>query len=206
MADNNVNRRQFLRAVGAASGLIGVNFLAANVSPLHPVALLSSRRSDVGTQLLPVQTQAKAAGTLDKIISPAYRLRVIGHVTNPLELDVSDLLDRVSHRARLPITCVQGWSVGATWRGVRVRDLLHEAGATNFTEVIVRSIQTTTKPQRMFGRARLNPAHALHPDTLLATELNGERLHVNHGYPIRLIAPNNPGIMQTKWVEELWVR
>ena len=87
-----------------------------------------------------------------------------------------------------------------------MRDLLREAGATDFTEVIVRSIQTTTRPKRMFGRARLNRSHALHPDTLLATELNGAPLHPDHGYPVRLIAPNNPGIMQTKWVEELWVR
>lgn len=209
-ADAHVNsdaeRRQFLITVGAATGIVGVSFLAANVSPLHQLALLPARRSDVGTQGLPVQTQAKAAGVVGRITSAEYRLRVIGEVPNPLELDVQELLERVSHEAGLPISCVQGWSVGATWRGVRVRDLLREAGVTDFNEVIVRSIQTVTKPKRMFGRARLNPAHALHPDTLLATELNGERLHIDHGYPVRLIAPTNPGIMQTKWVEELLVR
>ncbi|TDC86192.1 molybdopterin-binding protein [Micromonospora sp. KC606] len=206
LADDHAERRNFLITVGAAAGVLGVNFLAANVDPLHDLALLPSRRSDVGTQKLPVQTQATAAGVTERITSPDYRLRVIGQVASPLELDVDDLLARVSHTATLPISCVQGWSVSATWRGVRVRDLLREAGVTDFDEVIVRSIQTTTKPQRMFGRARLNPSHALHPDTLLATELNGERLHMDHGYPVRLIAPNNPGIMQTKWVEELWVR
>lgn len=199
-------RRRFLIGVGAASAVVGVSFLAANVSPLYRLALLSSRRSDVGTQRLPVQTQAKAAGVVERITSPQYRLRVIGRLTNPLELDIDELLQRVTHEAALPISCVQGWSVGAHWRGIRVRDLLREAGVTDFDEVVVRSVQTTTKPQRMFGRARLNPSHALHADSLLATELNGERLHVDHGYPIRLIAPNNPGIMQTKWVEELWVR
>ncbi|TDB73216.1 molybdopterin-binding protein [Micromonospora sp. KC723] len=204
--DSDAQRRRFLITVGVAAGIIGVNFLAANVSPLHRLALLPSRRSDVGTQGLPVQTQATAAGVVERSTGPGYRLRVVGLVSNPMELDIDDLLARVSHTAVLPISCVQGWSVGATWRGIRVRDLLREAGVTDFTEVIVRSIQTTTKPKRMFGRARLNPSHALHPDTLLATEVNGERLHLDHGYPVRLIAPNNPGIMQTKWVEELWVR
>lgn len=204
--DRDAERRQFLSTVGAAAGIVGVSFLASNVSPLHQLALLPARRSDIGTQGLPVQTQAKAAGVVARITSPEYRLRVIGEVPNPLELDVQELLERVNHEAGLPISCVQGWSVGATWRGVRVRDLLREAGVTDFNEVIVRSIQTVTKPERMFGRARLNPAHALHPDTLLATELNGERLHIDHGYPVRLIAPTNPGIMQTKWVEELLVR
>jgi DMSO/TMAO reductase YedYZ molybdopterin-dependent catalytic subunit len=46
----------------------------------------------------------------------------------------------------------------------------------------------------------VNRSHALDPDTLLAMDLNGEPLHLDHGYPVRLIAPNNPGVMQTKWV------
>lgn len=205
-AAEETDRRRFLITVGVAAGILGVNQLASNVSPLAPLALLSSRRADVGVQGLPVQTQAQAAGVVEVVTGAQYRLRVIGQVANPLELDLADILERVSHEVHLPISCVQGWSVGAHWRGVRFRDLLREAGVTDFNEVIVRSVQTSIKPERMFGRSRVNPAHALHPDTLLATELNGEQIHIDHGYPMRLIAPNNPGIMQTKWVEELWVR
>ena len=40
----------------------------------------------------------------------------------------------------------------------------------------------------------------------LALEVNGETLHLDHGYPIRLIGPNRPGTMQTKWVNRLVVR
>ena len=43
-------------------------------------------------------------------------------------------------------------------------------------------------------------------DTLLALTLDGEDLHVDHGYPVRLIAGNRPGVLQTKWVGELVVR
>jgi len=57
----------------------------------------------------------------------------------------------------------------------------------------------------MFTSARLNRAHALDPDTMLALKLNGDTLHINHGFPARLITPNQPGIMQTKWVEHLEV-
>jgi DMSO/TMAO reductase YedYZ molybdopterin-dependent catalytic subunit len=44
------------------------------------------------------------------------------------------------------------------------------------------------------------------PDTLLATHVNGEPLHLDHGYPLRLIGPDRPGVMQTKWVTRLVVR
>jgi DMSO/TMAO reductase YedYZ molybdopterin-dependent catalytic subunit len=30
-------------------------------------------------------------------------------------------------------------------------------------------------------------------------------LHLDHGFPVRLIAPNRPGVMQTKWVAALRV-
>lgn len=96
--------------------------------------------------------------------------------------------------------------MGARWRGVPVRDVLAEAGVTEFEEIMVTSVQKRLKPEAMFTSARLNRAHALHPDTLLALELNGETLHIDHGYPTRLIAPTNPGIMQTKWIEHLEVR
>ena len=42
--------------------------------------------------------------------------------------------------------------------------------------------------------------------TLLALKLNGETLAVDHGYPCRLIAPNRPGVFQTKWVNKLVVK
>ena len=56
-----------------------------------------------------------------------------------------------------------------------------------------------------YRHSRLNPDHARDPLTLLALELNGEPLHLDHGYPVRLIAPNRPGVEQTKWVTRLVV-
>ena len=40
---------------------------------------------------------------------------------------------------------------------------------------------------------------------LLATHLNGERLDLDHGYPLRLIAPNRPGVLNTKWLARIEV-
>jgi hypothetical protein len=41
---------------------------------------------------------------------------------------------------------------------------------------------------------------------LLATHLNGERLSVDHGYPLRLIAPDRAGVLNTKWLRTMVVR
>jgi DMSO/TMAO reductase YedYZ molybdopterin-dependent catalytic subunit len=42
-------------------------------------------------------------------------------------------------------------------------------------------------------------------DTLLALELDGEPLALDHGFPLRLIAPNRPGVQQTKWINKVVV-
>lgn len=44
------------------------------------------------------------------------------------------------------------------------------------------------------------------PLTLLALTLNGRPLSLDHGFPARIIAPNRPGVLQTKWVHRLEVR
>ena len=106
------------------------------------------------------------------------------------------------HEATLPISCVEGWSTTQRWRGVRVRDLLMRAGADSDAEVRVESLQR----RRSYRSSDLNRWHAHDPDTLLALEVNGETLDVDHGYPVRLIGPNRPGVMQTKWVTRLVVR
>jgi len=40
---------------------------------------------------------------------------------------------------------------------------------------------------------------------MLALELNGAPLHIDHGFPVRLIGPNRPGVQQTKWVTSVVV-
>jgi DMSO/TMAO reductase YedYZ molybdopterin-dependent catalytic subunit len=40
---------------------------------------------------------------------------------------------------------------------------------------------------------------------LLATHLNGERLSLDHGYPLRLIAPNRAEVLNTKWLTKIEV-
>jgi DMSO/TMAO reductase YedYZ molybdopterin-dependent catalytic subunit len=36
--------------------------------------------------------------------------------------------------------------------------------------------------------------------------VEGEPLAIDHGFPVRLIGPNRPGVMQTKWVTEIVAR
>jgi DMSO/TMAO reductase YedYZ molybdopterin-dependent catalytic subunit len=61
------------------------------------------------------------------------------------------------------------------------------------------------QPRGRYRASDVNHLHAGDADTLLALELNGGPLHIDHGYPVRLIGPNRPGVLQTKWVSRLTV-
>ena len=118
-----------------------------------------------------------------------------------VELSAADLRALPQRSATLPIACVEGWSASRTWRGVPVRDLLDMAGAPTDARVRVHSLQ-----QRFaYATSDLDPDQARDRDTLLALEVEGEPLHLDHGAPVRLIGPNRPGVMQTKWVTRLVV-
>lgn len=194
-----LTRRGFIGVVAATSGLITLTTIGQTLGPLNVLAVLAPRRPDVGPQGFPVNKSAAGARVTESARDPNYRLSVEGRVAHTLSLSLDDLRALPQHDAVLPIACVEGWSASAHWRGVRVRDLLAMAGAEPGATMIVESMQ----PTGLYKRSELNPSHAGDVDTLLALEVNGEVLHIDHGYPLRLIGPNRPGVMQTKWVNTL---
>ncbi|GAB3360724.1 molybdopterin-dependent oxidoreductase [Modestobacter lapidis] len=189
-----VSRRAFVVAAGLGAGAVTVTMVGQTFSPLADVSVLAPRHPGVGPQDLPVRQTAERAGVTGTALDPAYRLTVEG--PDRLDLTLADLRAFPQHTEQLPITCVEGWSAGGTWTGVRLADLLAAAGLPRGTAVTVESLQ----PGGLYRASTVAPPHARSPRTLLALQLEGEPLHLDHGYPVRLIAPNRPGVMQTKWV------
>lgn len=196
-----MSRRGLLGTVAAASGLLTLTTVGQTFRPLRRLALLAPRDPAVGPQGYPVNRGAANARVIDLARSSEYRLIVDGRVDTPLSLDRNRLLALPAHEAGLPIACVEGWSYSASWKGVRVRDLLAMSGATPDRTVLIESLE----PRGAYRTSTLNPGQAADRDTLLATHLDGQVLDIDHGFPCRLIAPNRPGVLQTKWVTKVTV-
>jgi hypothetical protein len=196
-AHDGLDRRGFLLTVAAASGILTITTVGQTLPGLRRLALLAPR--DPADR--PVNRSARNAGVLDAVSSPDYRLRVEGRVATPLTLTLDQLRALPAHEADLPIACVEGWSYSARWTGVRLRDLLRMAGAPAGAMVHVESLEQRS-PYRI---ALVNRAQAHDADTLLATHLDGAVLSPDHGYPLRLIGPDRPGVNQTKWVTRVVV-
>lgn len=191
-------RRRLLGTAAAGAGVLTLATLGQTVRPLRAVSVLGPRDPDAGPQGVPINRTAQQAQVTDIAQRDDYRF-TIEHPGGTTSLTLDDLRALPQHEATLPISCVEGWSADGVWRGVRVRDLIEMTGAGAGSTATVHSMQ----PGSRFTSSYLDAGFCQDRDTLLALDLHGEPLHIDHGFPLRLIAPNRSGVLQTKWLERM---
>ena len=196
-----LTRRGLFVAVGGAAALVTLTTAGQTVPLLRRLTLLAPRRPDIGPQGLPINRTAAAAGTTDLASGGDYRLAITRRGATLVELTLDDLRSMPQRTERLPISCVEGWSAEANWTGVPLTDVLARAGLSP-SDVVLRSAQV----RGGYRESEVSERAARDPRCLLALEIDGEPLHADHGAPLRLIGPNRPGVLQTKWVVEVEVR
>ncbi|WP_240431261.1 molybdopterin-dependent oxidoreductase [Mycobacterium kyogaense] len=173
---------------------------AGQTVPLLRRLSVLAPRSGEGPQGVPVNRSATAAGVVRAAQAPDYRLTVVNG-TRSREFNVAELAALPQSTHRLPIACVEGWSKDAEWTGVVLAQLLAAVGASPDSDVRMISLEGPGP----YSRTVLPARHARDDMTLIALQLNGETLNLDHGYPCRLIAPTRPGVLQTKWLTRIEV-
>lgn len=89
----------------------------------------------------------------------------------------------------------------ARWRGVRLKDILNQAGINkNAVEVAFRGQDHGPIAQTPQFAKSLPMWKALDDDTILAYEMNGRPMLLHHGMPVRLIVP---GWVGTYWMKQI---
>lgn len=195
-----VSRRGFFAAITVASGALVALTAGQSFRILDPINVFAPRKNDVGAQRLPVNRTAAAAGVTRSATASDWKLTVSNGATTRV-FDYAQLAAMPQYDATLPIACVEGWSQFADWRGVRLRDLVDMVGAPEFATVRITSLQQHSS----YGVTLMQPEFVRDDLTLVALQLNGETLDLDHGFPARIIAPARPGVLQTKWLSTLEV-
>ncbi len=192
-----LDRRGLLVAAGAGVGVVVATTIGQSVTPLHPIGLLAPRQPKKGPQGLAVNQTAEQADVMELAMASDWRLQVAG--PRPYLLTLAEVEAMAEYEASLPINCVEGWSCGAHWRGLKLLDVVTRAGGNADSRVRVVSLQ-------MKGSFRDSIVEGPQVSrALLATHLNGGRLVLDHGYPLRLIAPDRAGVLNTKWLSRIEV-
>jgi anti-anti-sigma factor len=159
-----------------------------------------------------------------KLDPSSWRLNVIGLVERPLSLSLRDLVKMPSHVHFVTLECAgngrsllsprvngEQWNLGAVstaeWTGVPLAEVLQRAGVkAGAREVVFRGADSgkldgRNEPIRFERSLSVDEAHWC--EGLLAYAMNGEKLPIQHGYPLRLIVPSWYAVASVKWLTEI---
>jgi DMSO/TMAO reductase YedYZ molybdopterin-dependent catalytic subunit len=193
-----ISRRGLLAMVGGASlTIVGVQAGESIGGPFRNLALLAPRGRVFGTgpNDFPVTHTAAWAKVTSAMTGADWRLTVVGART--VSLSRHELLAMAQSTHTLTITCTDGWSTTQRWNGVRLAALARLVDAPEGAVLRAVSLQPGQ------GATILSPSLYTDARSLLAFRVNGVPISLDHGYPARVILPNVPGTLNTKWVSEL---
>jgi DMSO/TMAO reductase YedYZ molybdopterin-dependent catalytic subunit len=121
-------------------------------------------------------------------------------VARELTLTTDDLKARARTHLTADFQCVTGWRVrNVKWEGVRLADLLDEAGADSDQHAVqfVSYDGAYTESLTMIEARR--------PDVLVVDTLDGDPIGRSHGGPVRLLVAPMYGYKSCKWLSEIRV-
>jgi DMSO/TMAO reductase YedYZ molybdopterin-dependent catalytic subunit len=199
-AEPTVSRRGALALTGGASVLLVGLSAGQAIDPLRRTALLAPRgqvQGD-GPNDFQVNTTFADARIDEARTRGGWQLLLLGP-GDRLSLSRGDLLALPQATHELPIACVEGWSTSQQWTGVPLRDLAEQVGGVDVDEVFLESLQQGGA----FATMSITGKQLRDPRTLVALQVNGADLSLDHGYPARLIVPAAPGVRNTKWLSTI---
>jgi len=184
-----------LRRVLDANGkLAGDYFSNAHLAPVFPKRLVREPRTngDVG---------------LGENFDPTTWQLQVNSFGDPKRVQTFTL-DDIKALPRVEITtelkCIEGWSVVVNWAGARFADFATkyglatpDGGATAASADALAPYVRVATPDNAYY-VGLDIASAMHPQTLLCYEMNGQPLASEHGAPLRLAMPVKYGIKYLK--------
>jgi DMSO/TMAO reductase YedYZ molybdopterin-dependent catalytic subunit len=165
---------------------------------------------------------------IPKLAARTWRLKVEGAVKTPLELSLDDLRQMKARTVTALLECAGNgraflkpkakgvqWALGAVgnarWTGVPLGAILKRAGLRDkAVDVVLEGADSgTVSPDPWPGKihfARSIPrSKALKSKTILAYQMNGASLPVNHGFPLRAVVPGWYGVASVKWLTRILV-
>jgi DMSO/TMAO reductase YedYZ molybdopterin-dependent catalytic subunit len=125
-----------------------------------------------------------------------YEMKITGLVNEPMTYLYDQVLEKEAHRRLITLYCVEGWNATVLWEGVRIMDLLTDAGVQKEgTIAIFHCVDgyTTSMPLEIIEDR----------DMLLAYSSNGVTLPASMGYPFIVVAEDKLGYKWARWVNEI---
>lgn len=159
-----------------------------HLAKTYPVAMAAKNvrhNSDIGSE-----------GEVDV---SAWRMEVIRQNGQKLQISLDELKALPKTELVFDFKCVEGWDQIQHWGGVTFAEFVSHFGLQPETKLAYVGIMTPDKGYYV----GIDMPSALHPQTILAYEMNGRPLPAQHGKPLRLIIPVKYGIKNLKRIGSL---
>ena len=164
----------------------------------------------------PVSEAARNARTngyegIKTAIPDDWKLQIDRPGGEPLMLTIDDIKALPKHDMVYEFKCIEGWSQVQHWGGARLSDFLahyklgtRSGNAPNpdNTDDLYKHVGLETPDQHYY--VGIDIESAMHPQTLLAYELNGQPITAPHGAPLRLIIPVKYGVKNLKRIGRMF--
>ncbi len=136
-------------------------------------------------------------GMADAVDLAGWKLNVGGLAgrTDDLVLTLDEIKKLPRTEMITEFKCIEGWSTIVHWAGVRFSDFAERYYAGGLAALPPYVYLTT--PDELYYVGWDTPS-IVHPQTLLAYEMNGAPLSPEHGAPLRIASPTKYGIKQIK--------
>ncbi len=116
----------------------------------------------------------------------------------PISLTMADIKALPKFEMVTEHKCVEGWSRVVHWAGARFADFAAKYPPAAIRGAVPGYVSMRTSDETYY--VGLDMPSAIHPQTLLCYEMNGEPLTAEHGAPLRLAIPLKYGIKCIKWI------
>jgi DMSO/TMAO reductase YedYZ molybdopterin-dependent catalytic subunit len=127
-----------------------------------------------------------------------WSLKVEGRVSKPQSFSMADFKMFPSKTQITRHTCEEGWSAIGEWTGVQLSRVLEKVGVLPSARFINFYCYDGYIDS-------IDMLDAFHPQTLLAYEMNGKELPLQHGAPIRLRVERQIGYKSLKYLQRIVV-
>ena len=220
------NRRRFiLRVAGGVGALFAAGCQKLSTTEWFPKLLSAGESLSSGAQHLVTSRKSMAQEFSEADLSPSFRsngtsvpndtqyqalaagnfvgwsLQVDGLVEHPMNLTLAELRAMPSRTQITRHDCVEGWSAIGKWKGVPLHQVLALAKPQSSARYVVFHC---ADPMEEDGSHKyyesVDMEDALHPQTILAYELNGAILPVANGAPIRVRVERQLGYKMAKYI------
>lgn len=123
-----------------------------------------------------------------------WRLQVTKKNGELMQLSLDQIKEIPKTELVFDFKCVEGWDQIQHWGGVRFSDFIKHFGLEEEAKMDYVGLETPDKKYYV----GIDMPSAMHPQTLLAYEMNDKPLPGRHGQPLRLIIPVKYGIKNLK--------